>query len=51
MGHIVQDAWRPVYHGQDERHADIAAHFLAKYKDYLFHGEEAQLNLSPEHDS
>ena len=39
----MQHAWRPVYRGQDERHAAIAADFLATYKDYLFHGEEAQL--------
>ena len=40
---IVQAAWGPVYQGQAGQHADIVAHFLAKYKDYVFHGDAFQV--------
>ena len=37
---IVKKAWEPVYGGQDRPHTHIVADFLAKYKDYLFYGDE-----------
>ena len=37
---IVKKAWDPVYCGQDRPHTHIVAEFLAKYKDYLFYGNE-----------
>ena len=40
---IVQGAWRPVYHGQDEGHANIVAHVLAQYINYLCHPDTQQL--------
>jgi hypothetical protein len=40
---IVQEAWNPVYQGQAGQRADIVAHFLAKYKDYICHGDVFQV--------
>jgi hypothetical protein len=40
---IVQEAWSPVYQGQAGQHGDIVAHFLAKYRDFIYHGEAFQV--------
>ena len=36
---IIQQAWAPVYQGQDSLHSHSVGDFLAKYKDFIYRGE------------